>query len=69
MYKGWLSNSHIGNDLVYCLLGSRVLVFVRSYELEVHANVEYLPRPSLKRLFDYCEMTENHRKELTKSTN
>jgi len=48
MYKGWLSNSHIGNDLVYCLLGSRVLVFVRSYELEVHANVEYLPSPSLK---------------------
>jgi hypothetical protein len=60
MYKGWLSNSHIGNHLEYCLLGSRVLVFVRSYELEAHADVEYLPSPSFKRLLDYYEMTENH---------
>jgi hypothetical protein len=67
MYKGWLSNSHIGNHLVYCLLGSRV--FVRSYELAVHADVEYLPSPSLKRLLDYYEMIENHWKELTKSMN
>jgi hypothetical protein len=39
-------------------LGSRV--FVRSYELAVHADVEYLPSPSLKRLLDYYEMIENH---------
>jgi hypothetical protein len=49
MYKGWLSNSHIGNHLVYCLLGSRVLVFVRSYELEVHADVEYFAKPKFKK--------------------